>query len=35
MIPKEIKDNLHYADVRVDFLRPSHGSFKMMRDIQK
>ena len=26
MIPKEIKYNLHYDDVRGDFLRPPHGT---------
>ena len=26
MIPKEIKYNLYYDDVRVDFLRPPHGT---------
>ena len=26
MIPKEIKYNLHYDDVRGDFLRPTHGT---------
>ena len=26
MIPKEIKYNLHYDDVRGDFLRPLHGT---------
>ena len=26
MIPKEIKYNLHYDDVRKDFLRPPHGT---------
>ena len=26
MFPKEIKYNLHYDDVRVDFLRPPNGT---------
>ena len=26
MIPKEIKYNLHYDDVRGGFLRPPHGT---------
>ena len=26
MIPKEIKYNLHYDDVRGNFLRPPHGT---------
>ena len=26
MIPKEIKYNLHYDDVREDVLRPPHGT---------
>ena len=26
MISKEIKYNLHYDDVREDFLRPPHGT---------
>ena len=26
MIPKEVKYNLHYDDVRGDFLRPPHGT---------
>ena len=26
MIPKEIKYNLHYDDVRGDFLRPPHNT---------
>ena len=26
MIPKEIKYNLHYDDVRGDLLRPPHGT---------
>ena len=26
MIPKEIKYNLFYDDVRGDFLRPPHGT---------
>ena len=26
MIPKELKYNLYYDDVRGDFLRPSHGT---------
>ena len=26
MIQKEIKCNLHYDDVRGDFLRPPHGT---------
>ena len=26
MIPKEIKYNLHYDDVRGDHLRPPHGT---------
>ena len=26
MIPKEIKYNLHYNDVRGEFLRPPHGT---------
>ena len=26
MTPKEINDNLHYDDVRVDCLRPPHGT---------
>ena len=26
MIPKEIKYNMHYDDVRGDFLRPPHGT---------
>ena len=26
MTPKEIKYNLHYDDVRVEFLRPLHGT---------
>ena len=26
MIPKEIKYNLYYDDVRGDFLRPPHGT---------
>ena len=26
MIPKKIKFNLHYEDVRWDFLRPPHGT---------
>ena len=26
MIQKEIKYNLHYHDVRGDFLRPPHGT---------
>ena len=26
MIPKEIKYNLHYDEVRGDFLRPPHGT---------
>ena len=26
MIPKEINYNLHYDDVRGDFLRPLHGT---------
>ena len=26
MIPKEIKCNLNYDDIRGDFLRPPHGT---------
>ena len=26
MIPKDIKYNLHYDDVRGDFLQPPHGT---------
>ena len=26
MIPKEMKYNLHYDDVRGDILRPPHGT---------
>ena len=32
MIPKEIKYNLHYDDVRGDFLRPPHGKTPAKRD---
>ena len=29
MIPKEIKYNLHYDDVRGDFLRPPHAQHQL------
>ena len=32
MIPKEIKYNLHYDDVRGDFLRPPHGTTQTTGD---
>ena len=31
MIPKEIKYNLHYDDVRGDVLRPPHGTMLRLR----
>ena len=31
MTPKEIKYNLHYDDVRGDFLRPPHGTTVYLR----
>ena len=35
MIPKDIKYNLHYDDVRGDFLRPPHGTAPATIDINK
>ena len=35
MIPKEIKYNLHYEDVREDFLRPTHGTTPATIELNK